>query len=90
MNIHTPERYPDESRSDYKARRATSRAAVKAMRLVGLSGKVSTRQALRDAQRQNGTLRSGVYGQGLRAQFARNALAAYRVRLQKRMAALAG
>lgn len=68
MNIHTPERQPNESQAEYRARRALSHKRVKAMRCVGLGNQhkaPSARQQLRDLQRRNGTFKASTYGLGI-------------------------
>lgn len=70
MNVHAPERQPNESQDAYRARRAKSAAITRDLRLIGLGGKLTSRELLRDEQRKNSNLR-GIYGQGLRNQFNR-------------------
>ena len=64
MNIHTPERQPNETQAQYRKRRRASVQAVRTMRCAGLDGGTSIRQQLRAKQRRNGNLR-GTYGLGL-------------------------
>lgn len=68
MNLHTPERQADETVEDYKARRAASKAAARAITAHGFGNQrklPSSREKLRDAQRQNGNGPSGVYSLGI-------------------------
>lgn len=63
MNIHTPERQPNESQAQYRERRAMSNSIAKSLG-AARNGGPSARQKLRDKQRENGNLR-GVYGVGV-------------------------
>lgn len=64
MNIHTPERGANETREDYKARRRASAAAS----ALPQYGDKTSRQLLRNAQRESGSMAkiAGSYGRGLR------------------------
>lgn len=68
MNIHIPERLPNESFDDYRMRRVRSKWAndqLTLSKIVQSRKTPSARQLLRDRQRQNGHGPKGIYGIGL-------------------------
>lgn len=69
MNLHTPERQENETQSEYRARRAQSKAITKAA-THPVVGSQSSRARHRDQRRMNGSLK-GMYGAGLMAHFNR-------------------
>lgn len=82
-NLHTPERQPDETLAQYRARQAASREATRVLTLAGLGqhrNSPSSRERQRDAARQAGRGPRGSYGLGL--------LQPERRRQQQRMARL--
>lgn len=52
MNLFSPERGPNESRTEYSERRKQAKAAVRKMTCAGMDGGISSRQQLRDSRRQ--------------------------------------
>nr|WP_316642856.1 hypothetical protein [uncultured Roseateles sp.] len=68
MNVHTPERHPAESMTEYRGRRVESRRLVRQATCAGIGNQhkaPSARRKLRDSQRLNGKLKGGTYGAGL-------------------------
>lgn len=78
-NLHRPERQPGETKDQYRARERASRYVAtlgrevetgNPIRLTGLGDQhkaASSRQRLRDSQRQNGRGPKGVFGAGIAA-----------------------
>jgi hypothetical protein len=54
--LHTPERHPAESKAQYRARRALSKAVGRHVADHGLNRGTSSREQLRDSMRRNGTM----------------------------------
>jgi hypothetical protein len=74
-DLHAPERQPGESMGHYRARRYASNIAVRAINAQARdSNRESSRTGLRNAQRKNGSLKSGAFGAGVIAAAARRAL----------------
>ena len=87
MNIFTPERSADESVQQYKQRRLDARTSLRKMTLrgIGVQHKApSSREQLRNSQRENGTLKCGAYGRGLTNHFDRKLAQQLAARAQKR------
>lgn len=66
MNIHTPARQPNETQSDYKARRRQSAKRNRVICCVGLNGGSTSRQKQRADAKKAGNFKAGTYGRGLR------------------------
>ena len=64
MNIHTPERQPNETQAQYRERQRASKAAYKATQPTNRRGLPNGREQLRQSQRDNGSL-VGTFGRGL-------------------------
>lgn len=89
-SIHTPQRLDGESFDAYQDRRIASKKAAQAIALTGpfTPRGESSRQALRNSQRQSGAMKkvAGSYGRGLRNWANQCSAAAWAERAAKRMA----